>query len=154
MIYLNSGAFKPVVIFLSAIFLLFFGIPTIVLKSVEMLICFFVTLFLHLGVIFMLYKEAKSKKNYLLLKDDHVIIKYPNINKKGYEEIPISNIVAIEYYKLWSIKFLLILLHRIPQSAYVIYKSADCEIRKFIGYPNYDEIKKICFEVNISFLVK
>jgi len=161
MIYLNTGAFKPLLILLSVAFL-----P----QCLGGLICYFedyrvekliITLFLFLGYflsVFGCYKYSKSKKDYLIVKENnHIVVVYndkPNDKNFSYE-ICLENIVKVEYHKISSLKEWVVLLHcyTLPQSVFVRHLTKGEEDCKLIGYPDYNEIKALCDELGIAFEV-
>ena len=100
-----------------------------------------------------MYKYSKSKKYFLILRGNSIIIKYPNISHTSQEIMLNSNdIIKAEYYRISSVKAWCMLYNYVlPQCLYITYMLNGQEICKLVGYPAYkplgDLFKKIGVEI-------
>ena len=158
MIYLNKALFQPMFILLSIVFLPIsiacFAI-TFLNFRIEVLIVSVSVFLFYIAILFVTYKCSKTIKYFLCKKNDFIIIKYPSLNNSDVFEIPICNIINIEYYRLSSIKGWCMLYNYVcPQCAYITYLEDGKEISTHIGYPIQDDIRNLCRDVGIKFILK
>ena len=156
MIYLNAGFFKPFVILLTIAFLPLLVTATIlVVLNFEMglLIVAIVFFMVYIAIIIGVYIHTKSHKFYLTISGiSNMSINYPNVKS---ETISCNEIIKIEYYKILSVKaWCMLYSYVMPQCAYITYKCDGEERCELIGYPKYREIKNLCDNIGINFVVK
>lgn len=155
MIYLSEGAFKPALIFISLIFLpMSVGclVLTFVDFRVELLIVSLLMILSYSLIVFGIYKFSKTKKYYLIKEDEYIVINYSNIDCL---KIDVRNILEIEYYKISSVKAWFMLYNCIwPQCAFITYVNNEKKECKYIGNPNFDEIKRLCIDEGIALSIK
>ena len=155
--YLKSGIFIPLVIILSMppalIIFIALVVPWSGDESVRIFIGLGVIALVYALLIFLIYKLSKSKKYYLIVQEDEVIINYPNLSQEGKEKrIAKSDIVEFVYIRLYSIKgwlfSLLDLTTLVPCSVTIFYNENGEEKSHVIGHLKAKEIKKLCEDNN------
>ena len=157
MIYLNSGLFKPAVILLSIIILPIAVAGWLLLFDDFRMSVFVVALFLtsiYFLVVWGIYKHSKNKKYWLCVENGFIHFNYP-FYKKQSDKIDVNKIVKVEYYKISSIRAWCMLYNCVcPQCVYITYINDDKEMCRHIGYPKFNEIKKVCLSIGVDFFVK
>ena len=159
MILLNKGILTPLVILISIAQLPF---------CIGGLIAFCMQLdyiLLNVAIVFSLVyliaswcakKHSQSSKYYLMLQDDKLIIKYPDM-QSGENEITIdrSQVLQIEYYRICSLESWF-MLHNfvLPQCAYITYLSNGEEKCWHIGYPSKDDVILFCKNSGIKLTLR
>ena len=150
MIYISRGAFKPLLIIGSVIFIPL-TLASIVLTfhdwKIELLAVDAGLIVLYALYVWIVDKDSKSKKRYLLC-EDHTM----QIIENGREQLSISRdtVVEIQYYRISKLKnWLLLECYTAPQCAAVFYKENGEEKRYFFGYPNLEELRTFCEEKGI-----
>ena len=157
MIYLNTGVFKPMMIIISIIYFPIAIASAFILFSelrLEIIVVSVLLFVFYLFCSFGIYKHSVSKKYFITTNNDYITIKYPNI---GTQELTLKSnqILKIEYYKLSSIVAWYNLCNYIcPQCVFITFIYDGKEMCKHIGYPNFDEISKLCAEFNVNFVTK
>ena len=155
MIFLNAGILKPELVFTSII-----SFPIIALSLIatflDFQIKFLVTslsiVILYSAIVFFIYKASKSKKYYIYLEGDFLIINYINMHCS---KINIGNISKVEYYKMSSVKnWILLHSYVLPQCVFITYQNDGVEVCDNLGYPQLNEIKKLCTDAGINFVIK
>lgn len=160
MIYLSKGFFLSAFILMS-IPLLPLTVTSIVflIKTFqsEYLFCALISMFLYALLAFISYKISQGKKYYLSVDNEkRMTIKYPNFTTDNDAWcINCSDVLRVEYYKILSIRSLLLLLdHNGPHACFIVCVLDGKEVYKFIGYPSYAQIKQLCEENGIPFVKK
>ena len=158
MIYLNQALFRPMCILLSIVFLpisIACWVITFLDFRIEVLIVSVCVFLFYIATLFVTYNYSKTIKYFLCKKNDLIIIKYHSLNNNGFFEIPICNIINIEYYRLSSIKGWCMLYNYVcPQCAYITYLNDEKEISLHIGYPTQNDIENLCKAVGIKLILK
>ncbi len=159
MYYLNEKEFKPMLIFLSVIFL-----PFIVLLGIIMFLDFrliilaiaVILLIVYILLILVLRKSSKNRENYLLIHEDMFEIYYPNIGEGTHKlKINFCDIIEIKYYKITSIRgWFQILGYVGPKCTYITYKKYGKKITELMGFFDLRDIKKITNEKGIKLIIK
>ena len=157
MIYLNSGFFRPAIILASAILVPISIACWILFFDDFRMNAFIVSLFLtsvYFLVVFGIYKHSKTKKYWLCVENNFIHINYPFCNGKC-DKIDLNKIVKVEYYKISSIRAWCMLYSCVcPQCVYITYVDGGKEICRHIGYPDFNEIRKVCLSIGVDFFVK
>lgn len=160
MIYLNSGFFTPFCIFISVVFLPISSaclVLTIVDFRLEMLVVTLIFCLIYFSILLGTHKLSVSEK-YFLCTDENgcITIHYPNVLQDLHHlRLNKSEIVKMEYYKISSLKAWGMLYSCIcPQCVFVTYMYNGVEEKSFIGYPNFNEIRKFCDLLNVELVVK
>lgn len=160
MIYLSKGFFLPVFLLVSIPLLPITVIEIVFLIKTFQLEFLFGTListFLYALITFIIYKVSQSKKHYLSIDNQkRMTIKYPNLAKDNDAWcINCSDALRVEYYKILSIRSLLLLdSFMVPRACFIVCVLDGKEVCKHIGYPPYAQIKQLCKENNIPFVKK
>ena len=160
MIYLNSGFFTPFCIFISIAFLPISSaclVLTIFDFRMEMLIVTLIFWLIYFLILWGAHKFSVSKKYFLCTDEkDFIIIHYPNVLRDLHHlKLNTSTIVKMEYYRISSFRAWCMLYNCVcPQCLYITYLYNGNEEKSFIGYPNFNEMKKICDLLNIELIVK
>lgn len=158
MIYTNKAQFKPIIILLSILF-----VPAIL----SLIVCCFIipstTIYCILFAFFIIYclgifavkKESNSRRNYLKIGNDSIIIKFDNFSADDNEkEIMFNDIIQIDYYKINSfISWIGLLSLQCPKIAFLKYACDNKVIQKPIGYFEKVDIERMCFTHNIKLIV-
>lgn len=160
MIYLNTGFFKPFCIFISIVCLpisIACLVLTIVDFRLEMLIVTLIFWLIYFLILWGAHKLSISKK-YFLCTDENgcITIHYPNVLQGlHYLRLNKNEIVKMEYYKISSFRAWGMLYScTCPQCVFITYVYNGVEEQSFIGYPNFNEIQKLCNSSNIELIVK
>lgn len=155
--YLQSGIFAPLTIVLSIAPALIIFMVLVIPWSGDESVGFFIGLgviaLVYVLLIFLIYKLSKSKKYYLIVQEDEVIINYPNLSQEGKEKrIAKSEIVEFVYIRLYSIRGWLFTFLDLTSlalcSVTVIYTENGEEKSHVIGHLKAKEIKKLCEDNN------
>ncbi|MBE6978061.1 MAG: hypothetical protein E7438_05415 [Ruminococcaceae bacterium] len=159
MIMLNKGVFAPWVVIISIAF-----IPVCIGSAMAFYVLHDYVL-LNVAIVFSLVyliacgcakKHSKSNKYYLILQDDKLIIKYPDM-QSGENEITInrSQVLQIEYYSICSVESWFMLYNfLLPQCAYITYLSNGEEKCWHMGYPGKDDLISFCKNTGIKLTLK
>lgn len=159
MYYLNEKEFKPMLIFLSVVFLpciislgiiMFFDFRLIILiVALSMLI-------IYILLIFILRKVSRNKENCLIIHDELFEIYYPNIGDGSHSlNVNLCDIIEIEYYRITSIRgWLQILGYAGPKCTYITYQKYGRKITELMGFFDLRDIKKITDEKGIKLKIK
>ena len=155
MIYLYKGFFQPTFILIS-VALLPINIGLWILSfspfRIEILITSIVFSFFYIISILGIKKLSSSKKNYLYSEGSNIVIKHANSSPNSINR---SDILHIEYYKLLSIRGWLLLISNIcPQSAFITYLYEGKNVCHHVGYPNFNELRKLCDDLEIKLVIK
>ena len=160
MIYLNKGAFKPMLILISII-LLPLSISCLLLTiydfRVQTFIISLAMLFVYFCTILGIYKHSKTSKYYLTLQDNtYMLINYPNVSSNMQPlKLNYNEIIKMEYYKITSIKaWCLLICYVCPQCVYITYAQNGKEESRLIGYPKFEEIRALCADLGIDLIIK
>lgn len=155
MIYLNTGLFKPILMIFSVLLLpLSFSccILTFTDFRIELFFISLIMILLYFVIIIGGYKHSKTKKNYLFIENDFIVINYYNLRCA---KINVQDIKKIEYYKISSIKAWGMLFNCVcPQCAYITYIYDEKEVCEHIGYPDFNRISKLCDSIGVNFSIK
>ena len=156
MVYLNKGFFKPMCIILSLTLLpLDIGCWGLTFYdfTIGRLLVSLIMLISYIAILIGIYLYSKkAKAEHLFFENDFLVVNYPNMKCA---KIKACDIVKIEYYKILSIKAWCMLFNTVgPQCAYITYLYNGKEICNFIGYPDYNELKKLCADINVKLVVK
>ena len=157
MIYLNEGFFKPMFIFVSMLLLPISTacwILTFYDFRIELLIVTLIISLIYFISVAGIYIYSKTKKYFILIEDNAVIINYP-IQNSIQHKICFDDIVKMEFYSLSSIRsWCMLYNYVVPGCAFITYKHNDTEICKHIGYPDFSKIRDACLKMNVSFVKK
>ncbi len=159
MFYLSKNQFKPLAV-LSSIGL----VPLIVGFSycawndfkMEIFIVLLFLLCLYCFIIILSYKISQTKKYYALTNNEQLEIHYPNVGIRNEDVIRVNveQVVKLEYYRMTSIKSWFLLVNAIvPQCTFITYVEGGREFCGLIGYPSYDDVKKLADECGITMKV-
>jgi len=155
MIFLNAGILKPELIFINIISLPMIAlslIATFLDFEIKFLVISLSFVILYFVIVFCIFRTSKSKKYYLYVENNSLISNYPNMHCP---KINIENIVRIEYYKISSLKnWFLLHSYLLPQCVFITYQNDGVEVCDNLGYPRLNEIKKICTDAGINFVIK
>ena len=158
MYFLEKKQFKPSVILLSVIFLPI--IITIIIAicltfKKELLLALFTIVLIYSVLIIVFWKISQCKNKYLLLENDRIKVIYPNINNgENRLELSLKQIVKIDYYKITSFKGWFILFSFVvPKCVFITYKKDNNEYTDFIGYMDFDDVKKFANNNDIKLII-
>ena len=149
MVYLNKKQLIPTVIVLSVVcapFILGGLIWMIADFHLAALALFGLASVVYGVLVFLVYKNSKSTKNYLNLTEEYVEIVYPEINfDRGVLRLPYEAIVEFTHYKMISLETLKTMINygSMPNCVYITYMSHGREVTEMMGYLDYNEIKEI-----------
>jgi len=157
LIYLNSGLLKPAIVLTSVVMLPISILCWLLLFDGFRMSVFIVSLLLtaaYFLIVFGIFKSSKTKKYWLCIENNFIHVNYPFYNNQC-DKIDVSKIVKVEYYKISSFKAWCMLYSCVcPQCVYITYINDGKEICRHIGYPEFNEIKKVCLDIGVDFLVK
>lgn len=159
MILLNRGYKKPFIILISILFVpvICACLAAVLLEyRISLLIAFFIAVGIYALFVFAAQKISASKKAYLEICDNGIIVKYPNVPKYVEDTtIAYDCIVKFEYYKLSSvISWMQMFCYVSPQCVYLTILNNGREECMLIGYPDRYELQKLCREKNLVFIEK
>lgn len=156
-INLSKGVVKPSVLFCNLCLLPFYALICVGCVMSEYLTAFL--LFLSIILINCLVacftsRNAKFRKYWLSEKEKTITIQYPNV-LHDLDPITLNTdqIVKVEYYRLWSPRGWLAMLHNylLPQCVFITFVHNGREECKLIGHPDRKEIYQLCQKHSIPF---
>lgn len=120
--------------------------------SVEIIVAMLISVGCYLGVVLVFYLLSYLDKHYIYINDTSMT--YRALGDAHPVTVSCSDIIALEYYRLFSLKSWLMLLSTFvaPQALFLIYSDGENSQTTLLGYITKKQLKQI--EIKCGFKIK